>query len=279
MRLPATVMALLVGTALAVSGAEMQTVLDNPLASPFTLGVSSAAALGAALGIVSGASFPFLPTDWLISFNAFVCALISVFLLQFMSKLRGGGTDTLVLFGIAMVFSLNALISLIQFYASAQTLQQMVFWMMGSLQRTEWAQVGILAGVVFIIFPIALRQASKMTALLMGEERAQSFGVDVRSMRNMALLRVSILTGTAVAFVGTIGFIGLIGPHIARLLVGQDQRFLLPASVLSGAAVMLGSSILSKVLVPGIAVPIGIVTAIVGVPVFLALVFGRRPEA
>ncbi|TPW28956.1 FecCD family ABC transporter permease [Pararhizobium mangrovi] len=278
-RLPAAAMAALVGAALSVAGVEMQTVLDNPLSSPFTLGVSSAAALGAAIAIVLNLSAPGIGANWIVPANAFVFALASVFLLQLLARAAGNATHTLILFGIALQFSFNALVALVQFYASQQSLQQVVFWMMGSLQRVGWTEAGILAAVLALLLPFTLAAARHMTLLRLGEERALSFGVDVRRLRFFALVRISLLTGTAVAFVGTIGFVGLVGPHIARLLIGEDHRLLVPASALTGALLMAVASILSKLLVPGVALPIGIVTAIAGVPVFVALILHRSRAA
>ncbi|MBD9390590.1 iron ABC transporter permease [Agrobacterium sp. AGB01] len=271
-RLPASLMALLVGVALSTAGVEMQTVLDNPLASPFTLGVSSAAALGAAVAIVLGSSFTLVSGGWFVSSSAFVFAIGSVALLQLLTTLRGGGNDGLVLFGIALVFSFNAALSLLQFYASAQSVQQVVFWMMGNLQRAEWAGITILAVVVVVLLPLSWMSSPQLTALHLGEERAMSFGVDVKRLRFFSLVRVSLLTATAVAFVGTIGFIGLVGPHIARMIIGEDHRYLIPASALSGAILLLGASIAAKMLVPNANLPVGIVAALVGVPVFIALI-------
>ncbi len=275
-RLPVAVMALLVGAALALAGGEMQTVLDNPLASPFTLGVSSAAALGAALAIVLGLGLPGLPDDWIVAGNAFAFAVLSVLLLQWLNRLRGDGVASLVLFGIALVFTFNALAALLQFVASAAALQQLVFWGMGSLARADWGKAALLAVVVAGTLPFAFAASWRLTALRLGEERARSFGIDVGRLRFLALLRVSLLAASAVAFVGTIGFIGLVGPHVARLLVGEDHRYFLPASALAGALVMILSSILAKVIVPGVLVPVGIVTALVGLPLFFWLIL-RRP--
>ena len=269
-RLPYALMAVLVGAALSLAGAEMQAILNNPLASPFTLGVSSAAALGASLVIV----FP-LSRDSLVALAAFVFACASMFLLHGMSRLRGAGVETLVLFGIALVFSCNALVALLQLLATEDVLQQLVFWSLGSVARANWDKLGILALVLGLTAPFSLHAASRMTLLRMGEERAQSFGVDVRRLRFFALLRISLLSATAVAFVGTIGFIGLVGPHIARILIGEDQRFLFPASALVGALLLSLSSVVSKVIMPGVIVPVGIVTALVGVPIFVVLVFKR----
>ncbi|PYB88928.1 FecCD family ABC transporter permease [Pseudomonas fulva] len=274
-RLPYALMAVLVGTALSLAGAEMQAILDNPLASPFTLGVSSSAALGASLAIAYPLSIAWMTAGVQVTVMAFVFACLSVVLLQAMSRLRGAGVESLVLFGIALVFSCNALVSLLQLLATEDVLQQLVFWTMGSLARADWNKLGILALVVALVLPFSLRAAPSMTLLRMGEDRARSFGVDTRRLRFASLLRISLLSATAVAFVGTIGFVGLVGPHIARLLVGEDQRFLLPASALVGALMLSLSSIASKLIMPGVIVPVGIVTALVGVPIFVTLVFRR----
>lgn len=276
-RLPYALMAVLVGAALSLAGAEMQTILNNPLASPFTLGVSSAASFGAALAIVLGFSLPFIPADWMVPLNAFVCAFGSVLLLQLMTRRRGAGVETVVLLGIALVFAFNALVAFVQFISSQEALQQLVFWSMGSLSRATWSNVAVLAIVLAAVVPFSLHASGKLTSLRLGEDRARSFGVNVPRLRFMSLLRVSLLAATAVAFVGTIGFIGLVGPHVARLLLGEDHRFLLPASLLTGALIMSLASVASKTLVPGVLMPVGIVTAIVGVPMFLFLIF-RRSE-
>jgi iron complex transport system permease protein len=278
-RLPYSLMALLVGASLSLAGAEMQTILDNPLASPFTLGVSSAAAFGAALAIVLQLGIPGVPAEWLIPANAFVFAFASVLMLQLLASLRGAGVETLVLFGIALVFIFNALVAIMQFIASAEALQQLVFWSMGSLTRSTWTKLQIMALILCCIVPFSLAASWKLTALRLGEDRARSFGIDVGRLRFFSLLRVSILAATSVAFVGTIGFIGLVGPHIARLLVGEDHRFFLPASILCGALVMSLASMASKLIVPGVLLPVGIVTSLIGVPFFLALIFSKKGRA
>lgn len=275
-RLPVALLALLVGAALSLAGAEMQTILDNPLASPFTLGVSAAASLGAALAIVLGIAVPFLPASMSVAGNAFLFAFGSVLLLQFVARRTQGSAELLVLFGIALVFSFNALLALVQFVASADALQQLVFWSMGSLGRANWTVIAILACVVAIVLPFSLGASWRLTALRMGEERALSYGIDVARLRFLSLMRVSLLAATAVAFTGTIGFVGLVGPHIARMLIGEDHRFFLPASALAGALMMSLSSIASKMIVPGVLLPVGIVTSLVGLPIFFALILRRQ---
>lgn len=275
-RLPQAIMALLVGATLSLAGAEMQTTLDNPLASPFTLGMSSAAILGAALAIVLDVSIPGIAAGWTTPVCAFVVAFASVLLLQFLARLRGAGTQTLVLFGIALFFTFNALVAILQFVASEQALQQLVFWTMGSLGRSTWPRIQILAIAAAVVLPFSLAASWKLTALRLGEDRARSIGVNVERLRMASLFRISILTATAVAFVGTVAFVGLVGPHIARMLVGEDHRFFLPASALTGGLVMSLASTVSKTIVPGVVVPIGLVTALIGVPFFVALILGRQ---
>lgn len=275
-RLPQGLLAVAVGLALGLAGAEMQTVLDNPLASPFTLGLSEAAAFGAALAIVLDVGIPGVPAEAMVTANAFVFALAAALLLDGVTRWLALPASSLVLFGIALVFSFNALLWLLQYVASAEALQALVFWVMGSLQRATWTKVGLLLGLAALLLPWALRDAWALTALRLGEERAASFGVDVRRLRLRALLRVALLAATAVSFAGTIGFIGLVAPHVARRLCGEDHRFYLPAAALVGAFVLSAAAIASKLVVPGAVIPVGIVTALIGIPFFLAIVLRTR---
>lgn len=275
-RLPYALMAVVVGLALGLAGAEMQTILNNPLASPFTLGVSSAAAFGAALAIVLGIGLPGIPDQWFISANAFVFALFAALMLDGVTRWTRVATSGVVLFGIALVFTFNALVSMMQFIASEDTLQGLVFWTMGSLARASWEKLGVLTLALAILVPFSMMSSWKLTALRLGEDRAVSFGIDVRRLRLGTLLRISILSALAVAFVGPIGFIGLVAPHIARMIFGEDHRFYLPASALTGALVLSMASVVSKNLIPGVIIPVGIVTSLVGVPFFLSIILRHR---
>lgn len=277
-RLPQALIALLVGAALSLAGAEMQTLLNNPMASPFTLGMSSAATFGAALAIVVGVGIPGIPANWIVPVNAFLFAFGSVVLLSALSRVRGAGGESIVLFGIALFFTFNALVALTQFVASEQSLQQLVFWTMGSLTRASLDKVALVAVVLVVVVPFSMMSAWKLTALRLGEDRARSIGVNVSRLRLGGLLRASLLTGTAVAFVGTIAFIGLVGPHLARLMIGEDHRFFLPASALCGALILSLASCASKIIMPGVVLPIGLVTSLIGIPFFLALVLNRREQ-
>ncbi len=275
-RLPEALMAVAVGLSLGLAGAEMQTVLNNPLASPFTLGVSSAASFGAALAIVLGIGFAGVPQQWFVSINAFIFALGSALLLDFVARITKAMTSGIVLFGIALVFSFNALVSMMQFIATEDTLQGLVFWTMGNLTRAEWPKLLILLSIFALILPWSLLNSWKLTAFRLGEDRALSFGINIRSLRLMTLVRVSLLAAASVAFVGPISFIGLVSPHIARFLFGEDHRFYLPGSALVGALILSLASIASKNILHGVVIPVGIVTSLVGVPFFLTIILRNR---
>jgi iron complex transport system permease protein len=276
-RLPVALMAMVTGAALAIAGAQMQTILDNPLASPFTLGISAAASFGAALALVLGVSIVPVAIDYLVPANAFVAAAGAALLIHALSQRRGVTTETVVLLGIALVFTFNALLSLLQFVASEQALGAVVFWTMGSLTKATWHKLAITSAVLALCVPAFARRAWALTALRLGD-KARSFGINVRRLRLETMLLVSLLAAVPVAFVGTIGFIGLVGPHLARMLVGEDQRFFMPASALAGAALLSAASVVSKALIPGLIVPISIVTALVGVPFFFSLILSRDPR-
>lgn len=278
-RLPYAVMAVLVGASLGLAGAEMQTALNNPLASPFTLGVSAAATVGASVAVVGGFTWVMWSENLAVPVFAFIGAATATGLIQFLAWRQGATVDTVVLFGIALLFTFEALLWLLQYVADSNALQQIVFWTMGSLGRATWIKIAIV-GVVFALCAVwSASNVWALTAMRAGEEQARSFGVPVERVRLITLLRVSLLTATALSFVGSIGFVGLVGPHIARLLLGEDHRFLLPGSALAGALMLSAASILSKAVIPGVVLPIGIVTALVGVPLFMALVLRQRKTA
>lgn len=274
-RLPVAIMALLVGAALGLTGAVMQTILNNPMASSYTLGVSAGAGFGAALVIVFGAALP-LAEGQSVPLAAFLFAGLACAGVWALGGIRGATPETLVLAGIALMFLFQALLALLQFMASPEALQQIVFWLFGSLQRATWPKLGIIAGVLAIAVPLLMRDAWKLTALRLGDDRAAALGVRVRGVRLRGFLFVSVATGVAVAFVGTIGFVGLVAPHVARMLLGEDQRVLLPGAALAGAVLLSAASVASKTVSPGALFPIGIVTALIGVPFFAWLILASR---
>ena len=275
-RLPDALIALSVGAALGLAGVETQTILDNPLASPFTLGVSSAAVLGASVAIVLAPSVPLLPESALLPTLALIFALGSGVFILAVVKFGHGARETVVLFGIALVFLCNALTAGLHYVADSDAIQQIVFWTIGNLTRAGWPEVWIVSACFLLIFPFSLRHVWLLTLLRGGEAHASSLGINVSRLRTWVILRSSVLAAFAVCFVGTISFIGLVGPHIARLLLGEDHRFLVPGAALCGALILSLASFLSKALISGVIIPVGILTAVVGVPVLLGLLFRQR---
>lgn len=270
MRMPIALMALTIGSALGASGAVMQTILHNPLASPYTLGVGAGAAFGASLAIVLG-----LGTAGT-SLNAFVFSMLVCILIYFMGKSRSLSTNSMVLSGIAMLFLFQSLQALIQYGSSETENQAIVFWSFGSLQKTTWAKFAVTAIITAVCMPLLLHDSWKYTALLMGDEKAESLGIRVNAVKLRAFFIISLLSAVAVCFTGTIGFIGLAAPHIARMCVGEEQRFYIVTSAVCGMLLLSASSIISKMIIPGIVYPIGIITSIIGVPFFFILVLKRR---
>jgi iron complex transport system permease protein len=206
---------------------------------------------------------------------AMLCAL----LIHSLSLRRGVTAETIVLLGIALVFTFNALLALVQFFATEQAVAAVVFWTMGSLTKATWPKLGVICLVILITLPIFAKRAWALTALRLGDDKAASFGINVRRLRFQTLIMVSLLASFPVAFVGTIGFIGLVGPHIARMLIGEDQRFFLPASLLTGSLILSASSVVSKTLIPGAIFPIGVVTSLIGVPFFISLILSGKKNS
>ncbi|UUX48569.1 iron ABC transporter permease [Nisaea acidiphila] len=274
-RLPMTLTGIVVGASLGVGGALMQTILGNPLASPYTLGFSAAAGFGAALAILTGFTLPVLPA-FSVPVAAFAAATLSAMLVLGLARVKGLKAETMILAGIATLFLFQSLQSLVQYMAAPEVLQEIVFWTFGSLLKADWTSVWVSGAILAAGLCLLLPDIWRLTALRLGDQRATSLGVNTERLRLRSFAIVSLLTAGAVSFVGTVGFIGLVAPHVARMLVGEDQRALLPLSAIVGAALMIGASIASKLIAPGAVVPIGIVTAVVGVPFLLGIIVTQR---
>ncbi|QMV85874.1 iron ABC transporter permease [Corynebacterium hindlerae] len=275
-RLPMTLTAIVVGGALAAAGSQMQTILGNPLAEPYTLGVSAAAGFGAALATVTGVTATGIGAALGMAGTAWVFAMIACAIILTFSRFKGAGAEAMILVGIAIVFFFDALLALMQYLASESQLEQVIFWTMGSLTRATWNQIALLAVVITVGLLFFYRNAWALTAFRMGDDRARALGVKVDTMRATTLVVVSLMAATAVSMAGTVGFIGLVGPHIARMLVGEDQRYFLTAATLAGSLLLLAASAVSKIIQPGVILPVGIITAIVGVPVFVTIIAAQR---
>ncbi|MCR5321297.1 MAG: iron ABC transporter permease [Lachnospiraceae bacterium] len=273
-RMPMTMTCLGVGASLALAGGQMQTILQNPLASPYTLGISSAAGFGAALSVVTG--FPFIPISWInISVSALIFALGTSGLIFSLCK-KNADTKTMILIGIVVTFLFSALQSLMQYLASQEQLSEIMHWMFGSLSKAS-SQGSLICLVCFgTVFALSMCLTWPLTCLSAGEERAKSLGINTEALRRKIYLYSSLLTAVSVSYVGSIGFIGLVAPHLARSYVGDDQRFLMVLSPIMGAIILLCASVVAKHLKPGEIIPVGIITNLVGVSFLLYLLLRKR---
>jgi iron complex transport system permease protein len=276
LRLHRILLSIIAGVGLAIAGAVMQGILKNPLASPFTLGISSAASFGAALAIILGAGF--VGGEWLVIGNAFVFTLIASMTVYGLAKYKGISPETMILAGIAIMYLFQAMTSFLQYIGHAEQVQEVVFWMMGSLGRSSWDRVWIVTGIVAICFPYLLLKSWDINALGAGDETATSLGVNVEKTRVICMMLVSLITASVICFTGTIGFIGLVSPHIVRMVIGGDHRFLLPASALVGGLLLLGADTAARTLLAPVILPVGIMTAFLGVPFFVYLFIKRNKE-
>jgi iron complex transport system permease protein len=271
LRMPQTLMAALVGCALGIAGLMMQTILNNPLASPYTLGFSAAAGFGAATVILFGRALPV--AMWVgVPLAAFAATLTAAALVYLVARYRGASPEMLVLAGIAVLFLFQSLQSLLQFMAAPEVLQQIVFWLFGSLLKATWTSVQVLAGILALTLPLIAREVWNLTSLRLGDGNAASLGLNVDALRRRVLVLVALLTAGAVSFTGTIGFVGLIAPHVGRALVGEDHRFGLPMAGIMGAVVLVAASVTGKLISPGAVIPVGIITAIAGIPMLLGVI-------
>lgn len=274
MRFPRAVLAFLTGAALSASGTVMQSVLKNPLASSYTLGVSSGASLCAALVMVTGFSIPVLGMFTLPA-AGFAGGLATVFLaLAFAARLDGKmENQTVILVG--MVFSLfvNAILTLLT-ALSREHLQQMVFWQMGGFTGRDWSHVAVMFPILVISMLVLQRFTTEMDIMSFGEEQAMAIGVDLKRVKLVLIGIAALLTGTAVSLVGVIGFVDLIAPHVVRRIFGSAHRLVLPLSALFGGAFLMLAELVSRTVMAPTIIPVGAVTALVGAP-FFALVFFR----
>ena len=279
-RLPRALLGLCVGTVLALSGVAMQGLFRNPLADPGLIGVSSGAALGAAVAIVGGAAFGGLPSalaPYLLSACAFAGGL-GVTALVYRLGRRDGQTSvaTMLLAGIALTALAGAAIGLFTYLADDATLRTLTFWNLGSLNGASYARLWPLLLVTAAVALWLPRRARALNALLLGESAARHLGFAVERLKRELVFCTALGVGAAVAAAGMIGFIGLVVPHLMRLLVGPDHRLLLPASALAGASLLLLADLLARLLLAPAELPIGIVTALLGAPFFIYLLLRGR---
>lgn len=276
-RFPRVVMSLLVGAALAVAGTVMQAIFGNPLAEPGVVGVSSGAALGAAIAIVTGVTFF---GDWGIAVAAFIGGFIATVLVYLMAR-SSGRTEvvTLLLTGIAINAVAGAGLGLVLFAGDTASREQIVFWQLGSMNGSRWVEVVIVLAVVVPFTAVAIALSRRYDLLALGERTALHLGVRVERLRMLSIVVVVLLTAVSVAFTGIIAFVGLVVPHLIRMLLGPSHRTLLIASVLGGGVLLVWADLIARTAVSGADLPIGMLTALVGGPFFFYLIRRARSSS
>ncbi|GMA38061.1 FecCD family ABC transporter permease [Mobilicoccus caccae] len=273
LRLPRTLLAALCGAGLSVCGAVLQSLLRNPLAEPYLLGVSSGASTGAVAVIVLGVGMGSIG----LSGGAFVGALVAFAVMLGLAWAAGGTTDKVILAGIAVTQMFSAITSFVVMVAAdAETTRGVLFWLLGSLSTASWTDVTLTAVVLALVLGVTFGSASALDAFAFGERAAAGLGISVTRTRAVLLIATALLTAVVVSSSGAIGFVGLVLPHIARMLVGPRHRRLLPTVALLGAVFLVWVDTLARTLLAPQEIPVGVVTAIVGVPVFTIVLIRRK---
>jgi len=276
-RLPRPLLAFVVGSAISVSGAVMQSTMRNPLASPYTLGVSSGASFGACLVIFYGVTLPIAP-NFALPLMGFLFGLGTILLAVTIAQRLDGQmqNNTIILVGIVFSMFINAVITLLSALKRDQV-QTLLFWQMGSFSMKDWPAVYILTPVTVLGTLLILHYHRELDIMTFGEEQAVTIGVNLKSVKRILLIASAALTGSAIAFCGVIGFVDLIVPHIARKLFGVSHRYVVPMSAILGGTLMVFCDLAARTIISGVELPVGAITAIIGAPFFVSIYFcGRK---
>lgn len=277
LRAPRVLLGALIGAALTLSGVGMQAFTKNPLAEPYVLGISSGASLGAVLAMLLGVSVPVLG-KLSVSMGAFAGALVSILLVYLLAKSRGSVTPIrLILVGVAVSAMFQAFTNYIVYTAPDDAaVREATFWMLGGLGSAEWEDLPLLLCLVPPAFLLMLALSKSLNAMMMGDSSAITLGVNLNVVRNLLIVITALLTASSVAVSGCIGFVGLVIPHMVRLVLGPDHRRLLPASLLAGAVFLLLADLVGRTLLSPIELPIGVMTSLVGAVAFLVIFYRSR---
>lgn len=277
LRFPRSILAVVAGAGLAASGATMQGVLRNPLVSSYILGISAAAGFGAALATVFKIGVIVGYGKYLLITNAFVFSMLGMVLVYGIARLRGITTESVILAGVSIGYLFSALLSLIQYVAPQhEAVRAIVFWLMGGLHVATWEALMIVTPIVFLTALLMTQQSWSINIASMGEDVAISLGVSPRRLLIITMILESLATASIIAFIGVIGFVCLISPHISRMLIGTDHRYLIPCSALMGGLLLLCSDTVGRLILMPSEVPVGIITSLLGVPFFLYILLSKK---
>ena len=275
LRMPRIIGAIVCGFALAICGTAMQSILKNPLADPYTMGISSGAGFGAALALILGIE---LVAGGGVVVNAFVFALIPMAVILLMSRFRRATPTMMILCGTSLMYIFNALTQLFMIVADPDDLSNVYTWMVGTLEDVTYGNLPIIIAVTVAGSLIVQLLAGRLNVMGAGDESARTLGVNVDRERLLVLILVTIVAATVVSFTGVIGFVGLVAPHVARIIVGSDNKSLLPAAGVLGSLLMLLADMASRLLTDSV-LPVGVITACIGGPVFILLILRSNKEA
>ena len=280
-RLPQAAAAIVAGAGLAVSGATMQSILRNPLGSPFTLGISHAAAFGAAFSVMvlgsgimasTNAGAVNITNPYVTTLSAFIFSLAAAGVIMAVSRIRGATPEVMILTGVALGALFTAGTMLLQYFADDVQLAAMVFWTFGDTARASWSELGLITAVTLVASVYFMVNSWNYNAIDAGDETARGLGVHVQRTRLLGMLMATLLTAVIISFLGIIGFVGLVVPHMVRRCIGSDLRFLLPASIVAGGLLLLLSDTAARLMLAPQVLPVSILTAFMGAPVFIALI-------
>ena len=264
------------GGILAVAGATMQSTLKNPLADPYTTGISSGAAFGATIAICYGVGI--LGSSGSIVVNAFVFALIPTAIITAISVTKRVSPVSMILAGIAIMYIFNAMTTVLKLWANPDDLASVYRWEVGSFEGLDWGDVPLIAAVTIAGSLFLILVSSKMNVLATGDDNAKALGIDASKLRIICLVIVTLITASIVSFTGVIGFVGLVAPHVVRIFIGSDNRYLIPASMALGAALLLVADLVGRTIIAPAVLEVGVVTAFIGGPLFLYLVIRQKRE-
>lgn len=276
MRLPRVVVAIVAGAGLSISGAIMQTTLNNDLASPSTLGITSAATFGANLSIILFGSSLLIDIPYITQIAAFACSMIAVMFILGLSKLKTFTPGVIILAGVAMSSLFQAMTTILQYFSDQNTLSQAIFWTFGDLSRANWQEIIILSITVGCAYIFFYTKRHDYEGLSHGELYASSLGINTQKLRLISILVASLVTSICVSFLGMIGFIGLIGPHIMKKIIGKDHRLFIPGSALLGSMILLFADMISRTIIAPITLPIGAITSCLGAGLFLYILLKKK---
>ena len=275
-RLPREAIAIVAGVGLAIGGAAMQSVVKNPLADPYTTGISSGAVLGVTIALALGITAGSITGSYGLVANAFLFGMIPTAVTIIVSRISKTSPATIILAGVAMSYLFNAMSTLILISAEAGKIQEAFLWQIGTLQWTTWSDFPLMFIIVAVGSVILAFTSKQLNILTLGDESAKSLGLNADNYRLLVLVVLSLMTSAVVSFIGIIGFLGLVSPHIVRTIIGSDNKYVIPASAIFGALFLLAADLLARALIDPGELPVGVIMSFIGGPLFLILILKSK---